>query len=174
MPAIPQIIIEVGGVTLYKDRLILIAFGTVMLVSAVAMIRKKTYKGALFANKDRPKLKKIISIVLQALTVGFVTGFVGAGGGFLILPALVLLLGLDMRTAVGTSLAIITVNSLIGFIGEVQTREVINWNLLVPFSGLAIIGIFVGRHVSKSVTPDQLKSAFGYFVLVIGLIMIFV
>ena len=111
---------------------------------------------------------KYLIIAIEGLIVGSITGFVGAGGGFLIIPALVILIGLPMRHAVGTSLAIIAVKSLFGFLGDLRPDQLIDWKFLMQFSLVAILGIFIGQALNKKVSEQKLKLAFGYFVLIMG------
>ncbi|MFM7838975.1 MAG: sulfite exporter TauE/SafE family protein, partial [Chitinophagaceae bacterium] len=106
-------------------------------------------------------------IVLEGITVGTLTGFVGAGGGFLIIPALVLFSKLPMKKAVGTSLLIIAAKSLIGFTGDLG-HQAIEWNLLLAVTALAIAGVLVGNVLSKKITAAKLKQGFGWFVLAMG------
>jgi hypothetical protein len=106
------------------------------------------------------------------MIVGLITGLVGAGGGFLIIPALVLLARLPMKQAVGTSLIIIASKSLIGFLGDLQGIGQIDWTFLLVFSSIAIVGILIGARLSKVVSNDRLKPAFGWFVLIMGLYII--
>jgi hypothetical protein len=106
-------------------------------------------------------------IVLEGAIVGTITGLVGAGGGFLIIPALVLLAGLPMKMAVGTSLLIISVKSLLGFLGDIGNQE-ISWTFLLAFTGLAVIGIFAGTYTTKFIDGKKLKKGFGWFVLVMA------
>ena len=101
------------------------------------------------------------------------TGFVGAGGGFLIVPALVLLTGLSMKVAVGTSLFIIAMKSLIGFSGDLSAGLSIDWSLLGIFSVISILGIFLGSYFSHKVPEQRLKKAFGWFVLVMGVFILY-
>lgn len=101
--------------------------------------------------------------------MGVLTGFVGAGGGFLIIPALVLLAGLPMKEAVGTSLLIIAVKSLIGFTGDISAGVSINWMFLLAVSLFTVVGIYVGSTLAKKIHGDKLKPAFGWFVLVMGI-----
>jgi uncharacterized membrane protein YfcA len=110
-------------------------------------------------------------IALEGLVVGVITGIVGAGGGFLIIPALVLLAKLPMKLAVGTSLLIIAAKSLIGFLGDVATQT-IDWQLLLIFTSLSIVGIFIGSALSKKINEQVLKTGFGWFVLVMGIYII--
>jgi uncharacterized membrane protein YfcA len=109
---------------------------------------------------------------LEGAVVGVVTGLVGAGGGFLIIPALVLLAKLPMKQAVGTSLIIIAAKSLIGFMGDMKGDEIIDWNFLGLFSALAVAGIVAGSLLSKKIPGEKLKPAFGWFVLVMGIYII--
>jgi uncharacterized membrane protein YfcA len=110
-------------------------------------------------------------IFLEGILVGILTGLVGAGGGFLIIPALVMLSKLPMKHAVGTSLVIIAAKSLIGFTGDLQT-QMIDWKLLLTVSILAIAGIFIGDRLSKKLDGNNLKKAFGWFVLIMGIYII--
>ena len=108
-------------------------------------------------------------ILLEGSLVGVLTGLVGAGGGFLIIPALVLLARMPMKLAVGTSLFIIAAKSLIGFIGDLQGNQVIDWKLLGTFTVFSIIGIFIGIMLSKKIPGEKLKKSFGWFVLIMGI-----
>ena len=110
-------------------------------------------------------------ILLEGALVGMLTGLVGAGGGFLIIPALVMLSKLPMKQAVGTSLLIIAAKSLIGFTGDLG-KSTIDWTLLLSVTALAIIGIFVGDKLSKHIDGNKLKTGFGWFILVMGLYII--
>jgi uncharacterized membrane protein YfcA len=103
--------------------------------------------------------------------VGILTGLVGAGGGFLIIPALVIFTGLPMKVAVGTSLLIIASNSLIGFIGDFGHFQM-NWSILFSVTGIAIIGIFIGNYLSLKIDGAKLKKGFGWFVLIMGIYII--
>jgi uncharacterized membrane protein YfcA len=99
------------------------------------------------------------------------TGLVGAGGGFLIIPALVIFSKLPMKQAVGTSLLIIAVKSLFGFTGDLG-KQTMDWQLLLSVTALAIVGIFVGNALGKKVSANSLKKGFGWFVLVMGIYII--
>ena len=110
-------------------------------------------------------------IVIQGLGVGLVSGLVGAGGGFLIIPSLVLLAKLPMKKAVATSLMIIAMNSLIGFLGDVQNIE-IDWIFLFSFTSIAIVGIFIGMYLNKFIDGKKLKKGFGWFVLAMGIYIV--
>jgi uncharacterized membrane protein YfcA len=111
-------------------------------------------------------------ILLEGAIVGILTGLVGAGGGFLIIPALVLLAKMPMKLAVGTSLFIIAAKSLIGFIGDIQGGNYIDWSLLSIFTFSAVLGIFGGIYLSKKIAGAKLKTGFGWFVLIMGIYII--
>lgn len=144
-----------------KNELVLHLFAAVMLAAAIAMIRKRSPRAR--GTKRRGLL------ALQGFFVGMVTGMVGAGGGFLIVPALVLLVGLPMKCAVGTSLAIITVNSLFGFWMGYRSVPAVDWVLLLQFLGFAIFGNFLGRALNRLIPADKLRALFGWFVLAMSL-----
>ena len=106
--------------------------------------------------------------VFYGISIGLVTGLLGAGGGFLLIPALVLLLKLPMKQAIGTSLMIIALNSLIGFTGDLGHFS-IDWAFLARITAIAVTGIFIGGAVGKKIQGDKLKKGFGWFVLVMGI-----
>lgn len=169
VPLIPQNIIQIGDFQVTKSIMILIVFAVLMVFASYSMIKEcKTCKEA----QNTPIKYNYPMILLEGLIVGMITGFVGAGGGFLIIPALVLLAKLPMKKAVGTSLVIIAFKSLIGFVGDIKGSESINWGFLVFFSAIAIVGILLGSILSKKASNDKLKPAFGYFVLIMGLYII--
>lgn len=171
MPALPSEIFQIGDFVLTKDRLILATFAVIMVLAAISMIRKKRSSTA--QQVQTSPAKRLALIAAEGLVVGSVTGFVGAGGGFLIVPALVLLVGLDMKIAIGTSLGIIAVKSLFGFIGDVQTNTDIDWSFLLYFSSIAIAGILIGQKLSHKIPSENLKAGFGYFVLIMGSLILF-
>ncbi|WP_124979901.1 sulfite exporter TauE/SafE family protein [Nonlabens xiamenensis] len=164
IPAIPEELFEVSGFMVTKSVAIMMVFAIVMLAAAIAMIRSGVSK-----IDGRDDLEpNFIRLGIQGFATGLLTGFVGAGGGFLIVPALVLIAGLSMKRAVATSLFIISVNSLLGFTGDIQNLD-IDWLFLLSFSGLSIIGIFIGIWLNKFFDGRKLKSVFGYFVLLMGI-----
>ena len=167
VPAIPQEIFSLNGFVLTKDMGVMLFFAFVMLLAAISMI-----KGRATSTGVKNKQFNYPIIIIEGLFVGVVTGLVGAGGGFLIIPALVLLAGLPMKKAVGTSLMIIAIKSLIGFTGDLSTSIIIDWGFLASFSVLAVIGIVLGTYLSKSIQGDKLKRVFGYFVLMMAVIVI--
>ena len=160
LPIIPDNLFTIGNLIVSKSILLMLVFALLMIAASLSMIVSKNYSNQNIINKKR--------LILVGLLVGFVTGLLGAGGGFLIIPALIFFAGLSMKQAVGTSLFIIAINSLIGFTGDILNGISINTNLLSIFSLLAITGIFFGTYLSKKIDGNKLKPIFGWFVLVMG------
>jgi uncharacterized protein len=170
VPAIPDHITSIGSLPVTKDIFIMIAFALMMIAAAIAMVRpaKRYYP----IDDAQVVPYKYSLIVIEGFIVGILTGFVGAGGGFLIIPALVLLAKVPMKTAIGTSLMIIAAKSLIGFMGDVSEQPDINWKLLSIFTLFAIGGIFIGMILIRHVPGTKLKPAFGWFVFVMAFYII--
>lgn len=165
VPNIPDTIFSIGSTVLTKDVAIMIFFAIIMLLASVSMIKKQNSKNLTSENQSYYKT------FLQGLIIGSITGLIGAGGGFLYVPALVLWARIPMKKAVGTSLIIITINSLIGFLGDVQTLE-INWAFLLSFTAIAILGILLGVFLSKYISSQKLKKGFGFFILIMAIYII--
>ncbi len=167
IPAIPATLFHIGDYALTKDTGILIFFGIIMLLASYSMIRDR---------KDTPdSARKAFNyplILLEGLLVGTITGLVGAGGGFLIVPALVLLVGLPIKKAIGTSLVIIAIKSLIGFLGDIGSGQAIDWGFLLSFTAFSIAGMFLGIYATRFVDATKLKKAFGWFVLAMAVVII--
>lgn len=167
VPAIPDNIFSIGEFTVTKDLFIMLLFAVLMVASSVSMIKgRKEMKEETEIQFNYPV------ILLEGFGVGILTGLVGAGGGFLIIPALVILAKLPMKMAVGTSLLIIAVKSLIGFTGDIGTNLIVDWSFLILFTGMALIGIFIGSYLSRFISNEKLKPAFGWFVMVMGIYII--
>lgn len=165
VPVIPDPFFSIGSFTVTKPLFIMVLFAVLMLLASISMIRKpkKTSSEVGEVKYNYPL------IFLEGLLVGGVTGLVGAGGGFLIIPALVLLAGLPMKQAVGTSLLIIGLKSLIGFTGDLNTGLEVDYIFMLIFSAFAIAGIVLGSFLSKFISNEKLKPLFGWFVLVMGI-----
>lgn len=167
VPAIPERILEFSSFALTKDIAIMLLFAVIMLLAAYSMIRNK--KGD--KVQEEAQQFNYPLIILEGIVVGFLTGLVGAGGGFLIIPALVLLAKLPMKKAVATSLMIIAIKSLIGFVGDIQNMA-IDWTFLSLFTLLSVVGIFLGIYLNNWIDGKKLKKAFGWFVLLMGIYII--
>jgi len=168
VPIIPDTMFSIGSFTFTKPLFVMVLFALLMLLASVSMIRDKKK-----AEDDASQIKYNYPLIfLEGILVGGVTGLVGAGGGFLIIPALVLLAGLPMKQAVGTSLLIIAMKSLIGFTGDLGSELLIDYKFMLIFSAFAIVGILGGAYLSKFISGKKLKPAFGWFVLVMGLFIL--
>jgi uncharacterized membrane protein YfcA len=167
VPYLPDTLIAFNNFTLSKDVAIMVFFAFVMLLASISMIRTKREEQQLL-NIKQPYYLTFI----QGLVIGTVTGLIGAGGGFLYVPALVLWAKLPMKKAVGTSLIIVTINSLIGFTGDMQTID-IDWLFLLSFSAFTIIGILLGVFLSKYISGKKLKRGFGWFTLIMAVYIIY-
>jgi uncharacterized membrane protein YfcA len=167
VPAIPTDIFTIDSFIFSKDLFVMLLFAALMIAASVSMIKNK--------KKETENVKELEFnyplIIIEGIVVGILTGLVGAGGGFLIVPALVLLAKLPMKMAVGTSLLIIAVKSLFGFAGDIGNMP-IDWQLLAIFSAIAIAGILIGSYLSKYVPGEKLKPAFGWFTLAMGIFII--
>ena len=161
VPSFPNTLLHFGDYTITKEMGIMTFFALVMLLASISMIKNQR-KIEPIHNKH-PYYKTFI----QGIVIGVVTGIIGAGGGFLYVPALVLWANLPMKKAVGTSLVIITINSLIGFTGDLHVIEV-DWIFLIAFSFLTILGILIGGIISKYISNKILKKGFGWFTLVMA------
>ncbi|MCI1188760.1 sulfite exporter TauE/SafE family protein [Hymenobacter sp. DH14] len=168
LPAIPHEVLRVGAVVVTKDLLVLVAFAVLMVAAATSMIRSRQADATLDAELHAPHACNYPLVLAIGLVVGTLTGFVGAGGGFLIIPALVLGARLPMKLAVGTSLAIIALNSLIGFSGDLSAGTPIAWPFLLGFLAFALGGIVLGTYLARFIPGARLKPAFGWFTLAMG------
>lgn len=167
MPLIPDTLFSMGSLEFTKPIALMVLFAIVMIAASISMI--KPGKKSKEVSEDCVMKYNYPMILLEGSLVGVVTGLVGAGGGFLIIPALVLLAKMPMKLAVGTSLFIIAAKSLLGFTGDLQSSEHIDWGLLSVFTLLSIVGIFIGILLSKKIEGNKLKTAFGWFVLLMGI-----
>lgn len=170
VPLIPDVVFTVGDFEVTNAVFIMVFFAIVMLLASFSMIR--TPKKNNNDNETNAISYNYPLIGLEGIVVGVLTGIVGAGGGFLIIPALVLLAKLPMKKAVGTSLLIIAVKSLIGFLGDLSNLS-IDWSFLLIFTALSIVGIIIGVYISKFISGTKLKKGFGYFTLLMAFYIIY-
>lgn len=164
--SIPETLFTFGDVTVSKNMAIMVFFAIIMIFASFSMIRNTKEDTLIHINQ--PYYKTFI----QGLIIGTITGIIGAGGGFLYVPALVLWAHLPMKKAVGTSLVIISMNSLIGFMGDLHNLY-IDWTFLLFFSSLTILGIIIGGSLSKFISNNLLKKGFGYFTLLMAIYIIY-
>ncbi len=168
IPAIKGITVTIAGFTITEPMFTMLLFALLMIVAAFSMIvtkRKPT------EENTSPKKNNFSGLFLYGIAIGFITGLLGAGGGFLLIPTLVVVLGLPMKEAVGTSLLIIALNSLIGFTGDLG-HFLIEWQLLLKVTLIAIAGILIGSQLAKQMEGESLKKGFGWFVLLMGIYII--
>ncbi len=166
VPGIPDTIIDFGDYMLTKNMGIMIFFAFIMIFASFSMIKKQKKNGTHLPS--HPYYKTFV----QGLIIGTITGIIGAGGGFLYVPALVVWANIPMKRAVGTSLIIVTINSLIGFMGDVQTLD-IEWGFLLSFTIISIAGIILGVFLSKFISAKRLKKSFGFFILFMAVYIIY-
>jgi len=166
VPSIPDTILNFEYLVLSKRLFIMGFFSIIMIASAFIMIKGERKIDEIQLDKKAPILN-----FFGGLGIGSLTGLIGAGGGFIIIPALIKIGNLSMKTAIGTSLAIITMNSFFGFLGSID-RITIDWKLIILFTLLASSGIFVGTFFSKKINNATLKKGFGYFILVVGVFIL--
>ncbi|MEN9598641.1 MAG: hypothetical protein RL596_952 [Bacteroidota bacterium] len=163
LPIVPEEFFTIKKTVFTKSLMTLVLFSIVMIIAATHMIRKNIVPGKL-ENSPFPIRKALI----RGIEVGALTGILGAGGGFVIIPVLIFSFKLPMKKAIGTSLFIIAVNSLIGFVGDLFSNHQYNWNLLLTISAISCGGIFIGNMLSNKIEANKLKKGFGYFVLAVG------
>ncbi len=155
-----------------SDTMQLVSFAIVMLIASYLMISKsKSRLHKIDLSTKHYSFPLAIGIALSGFGVGIITGFVGVGGGFAIIPALVLLGGIPMKKAVGTSLLIIAFNSATGFLGYLD-RVTLDWNLMISFAGAAISGVLGGAYLARRIPGAKLQTAFGYFLVAIAILIL--
>jgi len=170
LPALPATMFSIGNFVVSREMFLMVVFAVLMLVASVVMIRSHESKAAA-KEEEKIRHEKVLPLMLLGICIGVITGLLGAGGGFLIIPTLVVFLKLPMKRAVGTSLFIIAVNSLFGFLFSLKQFEY-NWTLIISFTVLAITGIFIGSKIAEKISATSLKRGFGWFVLVMGICII--
>ncbi len=171
---IPEEIIFSEMINITKRQLIMLIFAILMLVAGFLMI-KRTPKTIVKIKQTKTIAPNKLLIFAEGSLIGFLTGLVGAGGGFIIIPILVILSNLRMKAAIATSLAIISLKSLIGFIGDIEIQlQQINWKFLLFFTLISVMGIFTGQLFSQKISDNFLKKTFGMFIMIIGFTILIV
>ncbi|PKA05630.1 sulfite transporter TauE/SafE [Leptospira ellisii] len=172
LPFLPDVLLSGFGFLVTKQSFVMTFFAFTMFFSSWAMIRS--------ANRPSPDESRrhdsspyFINVAVKGSLIGGITGLVGAGGGFLIIPALVLLLKFPVRLAVGTSLAIVAANSLFGFAISFPSVKNEDCPLLLSVCVLAVLGMFFGEILSSKMNERRLKKGFGYFVLTIAALLLY-
>lgn len=168
VPAIPETLFTIGDLTVTKPVGVMIFFSLIMLMASVSMIKSGDENEVDGNDLSRLKFNYPL-ILLEGIVVGLLTGLVGAGGGFLIIPALVLFAKLPMKMAVGTSLVIIAAKSLIGFIGDLRPDQFLDWGFLSVITLLAVFGVLIGTYLSNFIASEKLRKGFGWFVLIMSI-----
>lgn len=166
LPLIPDQLFTIGSLVVTKGVFLMVLFALLMVAAAVSMIRSDVKPPVPGIGKERTG-----GLLIQGLLIGAVTGLLGAGGGFLIIPALVLISRLPMKIAVGSSLTIMAISSFFGFFSTLS-HYTINWVQLLTFTAIAVLGIFIGTALSDKIPGAALKKGFGWFVLAIGLFIL--
>lgn len=161
LPLIPDILWQAGALTLTKSTAIMVLFAVLMLAASVSMVLGHREQ----AGSARTSLPVLLAF---GIGVGLVTGLLGAGGGFLIIPALVLLTKTPMRMAIGTSLFIVTINSLVGFAGDIG-HVYIDWSFLFIILAITVFGVLIGSIIGRQISGERLRVGFGWFVLTMGI-----
>lgn len=169
VPLIPDELFSVGSFYFSKSMLFMLCLSGLMFLSALRMLKPQMSNNSPTINAEKPAT---ILLLLRGLIVGAITGLLGIGGGFLIVPALYFLARLPVKKAIGTALLIITVNSLFSFLSSFGSME-LDWLLLVKFSLGAIVGIMIGTRLSQKIPGYYLKKIFGWFVLSISIYIVY-
>jgi len=167
LPVIPEHLFMIGTFYVSKSLVTMLLFAVVMIIASLHMIRKQGISN----SHDQGQPIRLTKALVRGVEVGILTGLLGAGGGFIIIPVLIFSFHLSMKAAIGTSLLIIAMNSLFGFAGDLFHQR-FDWSILVPLTIIAITGTFIGRKLGEKVPGEKLKEGFGWFVLVMGIYII--
>jgi uncharacterized membrane protein YfcA len=167
MPVIPEHLFLIGTFKVTKSLVTMLLFAVVMIIASLNMIQKPVTEST--EGKDHPI--HLAKALFRGVEVGILTGLLGAGGGFIIIPVLIFSFHLTMKEAIGTSLLIIAMNALFGFAGDLFHHQ-FNWSLLIPITAIAVTGTFIGRKLGETIPGEKLKKGFGWFVLIMGIYII--
>jgi len=169
LPAIPEVIFISSQISFNRSLLLMLVFAVFMIIAGLRMLNTNNPEESHHYNNTTPKIK----IIWRGIEVGLLTGLLGAGGGFIILPVLIFSFQLPMKEAVGTSLLIIALNTLSGFTGDILHGMQYDWKLLLPITSLAVAGTFIGRKWGEVFSGSQLRTYFGWMVMIVGIIIMF-
>lgn len=173
IPSLPEIFFTIHGFAFTKQFIIMTLFAVLILSSSFSMIRKRQANSkadVIWEEFSRSPIR-VYFVVILAIFVGFITGFVGAGGGFIIIPVLIFFVRVPVKQSIGTSLCIIAVNSLIGFTGTASHMS-LNWSFLLSISAFCAAGILFGNLISIRISANKLRPAFGWFTLIVGIFVL--
>jgi uncharacterized protein len=172
MPALPSDFI-LFGIELQKDTLIMVLFAIIMMLASYSMIKKQASNRIKDTKWDEFAKSPMGTpfVIFLGIVVGVITGFVGAGGGFIIVPVLLFFVRLSFKKAIGTSLCIVAINSLVGFSGNIGNQN-IDWKFLLTISLMCGIGILLGSLLANKISSHKLKPAFGFFTLAMGVFVL--
>lgn len=170
VPALPDVLFTIDDFEFTRRMGMFGLFAILMIPAAFSMLKKREEKKK---KGDGTVTYNYPLIIIEGLVVGGITGMIGAGGGFLIIPALVILANVEMKVAVGTSLIIIAFKSLLGFfLGDALTMD-IDWIFLSIFTSISFVGIFIGSYLSNFIDGGKLKKGFGYFIFVMAVFIFY-
>ncbi|MDZ4822118.1 MAG: sulfite exporter TauE/SafE family protein [Flavobacteriales bacterium] len=175
VPAIPQQFF-IGDKLLEKKFVLMVFFALLIMVAGISMLSKLPgMRPAKSSDAVKPSLQnswKLVVISAWGCAVGFLAGLLGAGGGFMIVPVMILLARLPVKMAVGTSLTVIAGQSLVGFLGDLHSNHNLDWSFLASFTSLSLLGMMLGTLVSRKSKPEKIKRAFAWFSLAMGVAII--
>jgi uncharacterized membrane protein YfcA len=160
----PPVIFRSGATVITKAVFIMGVFSVLMLLAGWSMIKQNRYTPA----KEKQNITRLI---IQGCITGAVTGFIGIGGGFIIVPSLVLFAGLPMKRAIGTSLTIIIINCIIGLLGNLDAFASLNFIFLFSFAAFAVLGILLGTWATRFISDKKLKPIFGWIILSMSIVV---
>lgn len=168
VPQLPDILWENESLQISKSLFVMLFFAIIMIIASFSMIKVTESKEEVLSTTSKSGLY-VPFVLMVGITLGVVTGMVGAGGGFLIVPSLVLVMHIPIHKAIGTSMWVVAINSLLGFCAYLITgQKNIDWNIIVCFTGASIFGILIGLLLSRHISGERLKKGFGYFILTMG------
>lgn len=165
LPVIPDVIFENSLILISKGNVIMLVFSLLILTAAIKTLKSKEIETKLFVSRN------YIKNILQGAGIGLVTGFVGAGGGFLIVPALIFTTGIQLTNAIATSLFVISITTTLGFLGDFNSSVEINWKLLFFCTICSALGVITANSIKDKLSNKGLKFFFGYFILALGILV---